>query len=77
MTVHLVNMTNPFMLRSAYREAIPVGPQAVSIRIPEGKTIRAVRLLVTGQAQQYAQSAGRVTLTVPSILDHEVVAIDL
>jgi hypothetical protein len=77
MTVHMVNMTNPFMLRSAYREAIPIGPQSVRIRVPEGKTARAVRLLVSGQTPQHAQSDRSLTLTVPSIADHEVVAIDL
>lgn len=77
MTLHMVNMTNPFMLRAAYREAIPISAQRVSIRVPQGKTVRSVRLLVSGQTPQYTQSAGRVNLTVPSIVDHEVVAIDL
>jgi len=77
MTVHLVNLTNPFMLRSAYREAIPIGTQSVTIRVPEAKTARGVRLLVSGQTPKYAQSAGSLTVTVPSISDHEVVAIGL
>lgn len=77
MTVHMVNMTNPFMLRAAYREAIPVGPQSVDIRVPEGKRVCGVRLLVSGQSPHYTQSAERLSLTVPSIADHEVVAVDL
>jgi hypothetical protein len=77
MTVHMVNMTNPFMLRSAYREAIPVGAQRVSVRVPPGATVRGVRLLVSNQTPLYTQSAGRVNLTVPSVVDNEVVAIDL
>jgi hypothetical protein len=72
-----INMNNPFMLRSAYREAIPVRAQRLSIRVPQGATVRGVRLLVSNQTPQYTQSAGRVNLTVPSIVDHEAVAIAL
>jgi len=76
MTVHLLNMTNPMMLRAAYREAIPVGEQRVSIRVPQGRTARAVRLLVSGQTPRVERVATGVIVTVPSIVDHEVVAID-
>lgn len=45
MTVHLVNLTNPMMMKGPVREIIPIpGPQ-VAIRIPSGKTIRKVHLL--------------------------------
>jgi hypothetical protein len=64
-------------LRSAFRETIPIGPQRVSIRIPQGKTARAVRFLVSGQTPRFTQSAGRLSVTVPSIGDHEVVAVDV
>ncbi len=53
MTVHMVNCTNPFMLRSAYREAIPIGAQRVSIRVPQSTTARGVRLLVSGQVEPH------------------------
>jgi hypothetical protein len=77
MTVHMVNMTNPYMLRSAYREAIPIGAQTVSVQVPQGKTVRGVKLLVSGVTARYTQSNGRVNLTVPTVVDNEVVAIDL
>jgi hypothetical protein len=76
MTVHLVNMTNPMMLRAAYREAIPISEQRVSIRLPAGRTARAVRLLVGGQTPRVERQATGLVVTVPSIVDHEVVAID-
>ena len=36
MTVHLVNLTNPMMMKGPLRETIPVGPLTVRIRLPEG-----------------------------------------
>ena len=37
MTVHLVNLTNPMMMRPSFREMIPSPPQQVRLRLPEGK----------------------------------------
>jgi hypothetical protein len=76
MTVHLVNVTNPFMLRSAYRESLPIGAQRVSIAVPQGKTVKGVKLLIGGQMPPFTQTAGRVNLSVPSIVVNEVVALD-
>ena len=77
MTVHLVNLTNPMMMKGPIREFIPVGPQEVVVRLPEGATARKVQLLVADQVLPVKQAGGRLSLTVPSILDHEVVAMDL
>ena len=77
MTVHLVNLTNPMMMKGPFREAIPIGPQKLRVRLPEGKKARRVQLLVSGQTPRVEESGGSLTLTVPSILIHEVVAIDL
>jgi hypothetical protein len=77
MTIHMVNLTNPMMLRAAFRELLPVGEQKVSVRVPAGQTPHRVRRLVDGGTVPAAQSGGWITFTVPSILDHEVVAIDL
>ena len=77
MTVHIVNLTNPMMLRASFRELLPIGEQRVSVRIPAGKTPRGVRLLVAGRSVPMQYADGWLTFTVPSILDHEVAAIDL
>ena len=77
MTVHLVNLTNPMMMKGPLREFIPAPPQEVVIRIPAGAKIRDVKFLVSGNAPQHRASNGLIQLTVPSIRDHEVVAIDL
>jgi hypothetical protein len=77
MTVHLVNLTNPMMMKGPFREAIPVPAQKVRVRLPEGQRAKKVQLLVSGQAPRVEESAGHLSLTVPSVLIHEVVAIDL
>jgi hypothetical protein len=77
LTVHLVNLTNPMMMKGPIREFIPTPPQKVSVRLPEGRKAKKVRLLVSGQTPRVEEASGSVSLTVPWILDHEVVAIDL
>jgi hypothetical protein len=76
MTVHLVNLTNPMMMKGPLREFIPLPPQDVAIRLPEGRKPRAVKLLVSGATPRTTIANGELRLTVPSILDHEVVAIE-
>ena len=77
MTVHLVNLTNPMMMKGPFRELIPSPPQQVRVRMPEGRKARTVHLLAAETEPAFREEAGHVTLTVPSVLDHEVVAIDL
>lgn len=77
MTVHLVNLTNPMMMKGPYRELIPVGEQRVTVRLEEGAKAKQVRLLRSGQTPEVEHGDGTLKVVVPSILDHEVVAIDL
>ena len=77
MTVHLVNLSNPMMMKGPYREAIPLPAQKVRVRLPEGRKARKVQLLVSGQAARFEEAAGWVSLTAPAVGIHEVVAIDL
>jgi hypothetical protein len=77
MTVHMVNLTNPMMMKGPIREIVPVGSQTVTVRLPQGKKARSVKLLVAGTSPEATESGGSLTLTVPSIEVHEVLAIDL
>jgi len=77
LTVHLVNLTNPMMMKGPVREFIPAPPQKVSIRMPDGRKAMKVQLLVSGRIPRVEMADGIVSLTIPSILDHEVVAVDL
>jgi hypothetical protein len=76
MTVHLVNLTNPMMMKGPLREFIPVPPQPVTVRLPEGKRGRAVKLLASSRTPRVQPAPGGIRLTVPAIFDHEVIAID-
>ena len=77
MTVHLVNLTNPMMMKGPFREFIRIGEQKLQVKIPRGTKIKKIHLLVGDKSPDYETKDGIVSLTVPSILDHEVVALDL
>jgi hypothetical protein len=77
MTVHLVNLTNPMMMKGPLREFIPVGPERVTVRLPQGTRAKNVRLLRAGTTPRVDHAEGVLTVTVPVVTDHEVVAIDL
>jgi hypothetical protein len=77
LTVHLVNLTNPMMMKGPIREFIPTPPQQVTVRLPRGGKAKKVQLLVSRQTPRVREANDSVSLTIPSILDHEVVAIDL
>ncbi len=77
LTVHLVNLTNPMMMKGPFRELIPIGPESLQVRLPEAATAAGVHLLVSGLRPDFTVVDQTLTLTVPSVVDHEVVAIDL
>jgi hypothetical protein len=77
MTVHLVNLTNPMMMKGLFREFIPIGQQKLRVKIPRDTKIKKIRLLVSDKNPDYEIEDNIVSLNVPSILDHEVVALDL
>ena len=59
------------------RELIPAPAQKVTVRLPAGARVRKVQLLSGAQTPRIESTAGAITLTVPAILDLEVIAIDL
>ena len=77
MTVHLVNLTNPMMMNGPIRELIPVGEQVVRLRLPSDRAVAGVQLLRAGTSPEMRHEPGAITVRVPSVLDHEVVAVDL
>jgi hypothetical protein len=76
-TAHLVNLTNPMMLKGPVRELIPSPPQKVRVAIPKGKTVKNVRLLVNTGPVKSRPVPGAVEVDIPSIELHEAIAIDL
>jgi Hypothetical glycosyl hydrolase 6 len=77
LTVHLVNLTNPMMMKGPLRETIPVGPLTARIRMPAGTRPARVRLLTAGTVAAAQVIAGTLRVVVPSVDVHEVIAIDL
>ena len=77
MTVHLVNLTNPMIMKGPYREVIPRRDQEVRLRLPQGARATKVQLLVAGREAEVAQDGGILTVPVPEIGIHEVIAVDL
>jgi hypothetical protein len=76
MTVHLVNLTNPMMMKGPFRDIIPIRA-SVSIRIPKDKKVTAVHLLMSNMTPQFLREAGTITLDIAEISDHEIIALDL
>jgi len=77
MTVHLVNLTNPMIMKGPVRELIPVSEQQVRLQLPVGARVSRVHLLAANTKPQFTQRGQELHVIVPSILDHEVVAVDL
>ena len=77
LTVHLVNLTNPMMMKGPLREFLPAPAQQVSITLPAGSKAKKVQLLASGLIPRVIEGIGTLTLTVPAVLDHEVIAVDL
>jgi hypothetical protein len=76
-TIHLVNLTNPMAMKGPFRDFFPIGPQTVKLSLPDKIEARQARLLVADKRIEISRSGSSLTFTVPSILDHEVAAIDL
>ena len=76
-TIHLVNLTNPMAMKGPFREFVPVGAQTVKLTMPHDADAKTARLLVAGNSIAFERSGRAITVTVPSVLDHEVLAIEI
>jgi hypothetical protein len=76
-TVHLVNLTNPMAMKGPYRDFFPVGPHTVKVRMPEGAEAKRARLLASGKEAVMTRDGRMVSVRVPSVRDHEVVAVEV
>ncbi len=76
MTLHLVNLTNPMMLKGPVREIVSISEQKISLRVPANRRIQRVHLLTAGKDLAYRTEGNTVSLEMPSIALHEVVAVD-
>jgi hypothetical protein len=76
-TVHLVNLTNPMAMKGPYRDFFPVGPHTVKLHLPADVQAKRARLLAADKEAAMDRSGTTLRVTVPSILDHEVVAVEI
>jgi hypothetical protein len=76
MTLHLVNLTNPMMMKGPVREIISIPGQKISLRIPAGRRVSRVHLLVAARVVPYRTERDTILLETPPIGLHEVVAVD-
>ena len=65
------------MMKGPVRDLIPIGKQMVRLRVPAGRVVARVRLLAAGTDPELRTEGGDLIVRVPSVLDHEVVAVDL
>jgi hypothetical protein len=76
MTVHLVNLSNPMMIKGPFRELLPVSAGA-TVKIPDNFKAASVHLLVSGEKPRVIINRNKISLTIPQIFDHEIIGIDL
>jgi hypothetical protein len=76
MTVHLVNLTNPMMMKGPFRELIPVSEEVI-INMPEGLKPKGIQLLVSRLNPEFEIDGNRIKISIPDIFDHEIIGIDL
>ncbi|HTV53544.1 MAG TPA: beta-galactosidase trimerization domain-containing protein, partial [Terriglobia bacterium] len=73
--IHILNYTNPNMTRPSVREFYPIGPLRVEFRVPSATRVTRTQALRAGRDLAFAQREDRVTFTVPSVADYEVIAL--
>jgi hypothetical protein len=73
--LHLLNYTNPNMLRGWMTHNYPIGAQKVRFTVPAGTRVTQVQLLRAGKAAPFVRKGNAVEFTIPQVVDYEVAAI--
>jgi hypothetical protein len=74
--LHVVNLTSAGTWRAPVEELIAVGPLEVSVNVPDGVTVRSARAAVRRGPVNLTQRPGRVTFTIPTVVDHEMIILE-
>jgi len=68
MTLVLVNnLTNPMMMKGPIREVYPIGPLTLSVAVPQGRTVKAARQVVSGKQCDFRVAEGRVRVSIDQL----------
>jgi len=73
--LHLLNYTNPNMLRGWFAETYPVGAQRVRVELPEGVRGGEASLLRAGLSVPVKRAGRLAEFTIPGVADYEVAVI--
>ncbi|MGB6691883.1 MAG: alpha-amylase family protein [Terracidiphilus sp.] len=73
--VHLLNYTNPNAHHGWLDSTYPLGPQAVSMKLPAGARVKSVELLRQERNIPFELREQILRFTVPSVDDYEIAAI--
>jgi hypothetical protein len=76
-SIHLLNLTNPMAMKGPFREFIPVGPQKVHLNLQVKIDAAEAKLLVAASTVPIERYGNILSVHIPSILDHEVIAINV
>ena len=71
----MLNYTNPNMLRGWFRDTYPIGPQHVSMRLPDPRAVKEVRALRSGKLLEHRISGNGIEFTIPEVRDYAIAAI--
>lgn len=75
--LHIVNLTNPMMMKGPVRDVFPIGEQRVRLRLPLNTKAKSAKLLVSGRTVALRQRNNSIETLIPAVGLHEVLAIDL
>jgi hypothetical protein len=73
--VHLLNYTNPNAQHGWLESTYALGPQTVSLLLPEGVKVKSVELLRAESVIPFHSDGGALRFTIPRVEDYEVAAI--
>jgi hypothetical protein len=73
---HVVNLTSTGWMPVSDEDMVPSGALQFGVRLPSGVRGHTVRMLVSGKTGAVAVSGGWARVTIPSVLDHEVLVIE-
>jgi hypothetical protein len=73
--VHLLNYTNPNAHHGWIQETYPLGPQTISMKLPQNVRVKCVELLRAGKDLRFHTDSQVVQFTIPRVDDYEVAAI--
>jgi len=76
LVLHLINLTSARTWRTPIHELIAVGPLQITLTLPDGVAGQTGKLLVGEGAIAVTREGNTATVTIPTILDHEVLVIE-